>query len=1063
MSIAVYLEQCMQQFLSKKATEHSYRLALQELIQSIAPDIQITNEPKRIACGAPDYILTRNDLPVGYIEAKDINVDLHHKNLQEQFSRYKNALENLIITDYLQFEFYKNGERIAHIRLANIEQDKMQTYPEEFGRFIQLIQTFVSYKGQTINSPSALAQMMAYKARMMADVIEKALAQDAKLDETSELESYLKGFREHLLHDLTEKQFADLYAQTLAYGMFAARLHDKTPETFSRSEAAKLLPKSNPFLRELFQKIGDERLDKRIIWIVDALADIFRVADVPKILKDFGKNKHTDDPFIHFYEDFLQQYDPKEREENGVWYTPQPAVQFIVKAIDSALKAHLNIQQGLRDNSKTEINVQTTAKNKSKGGGYKTITAKKEIHRLQILDPATGTGTFLAEIIRYIHAQFSKQPALWKSYVPTDLIPRLNGFELMMASYAMAHLKLDLVLQETNYSLPENQNQRLNVFLTDTLEEHHPDTNTLFAQWLSNEANQANAIKRDNPIMVVIGNPPYFGESKNKGEWIMGLMEDYKKEPDSDQRLKERNSKWINNDYIKFLRYAQYHIEKTNQGVIGFINMNSYLDGVIFRGVRWNMLQTYDQIYILDLHGNSKKRETTTSGEKDENIFDITEGVCINIFVKSGTKKRKGKLASVYHADLYGKRKDKFAFLQKEDLDSIQWQKLEPQAPDYFFVPKSYSSSELEQYNQMVDLASLFPINSVGIVTARDSLCVQPDKETMKAVLEKFVDLDIEAARIHFKLPKDVRDWNVADAQKDVKDNFEDSKIVPFAYRPFDTRYTFFTGNSKGFHCMPRGNVMRKIVQHENIVLITKRGSMEEKSSPCFVTDCISDFRFWSRPGMSGGDYVFPLYNCSEPEEHLFSELNNKKPNINEEIVTKFAEIIGKKWLSNEFMPENLFDYIYAVLHSPSYRTKYAEMLKTNLPRVPYPKDFEQFSKLAHVGHELRLWHLLKHKDCDLPNFITTFDGEEPDMEVKKIEYDEETQSVYWNKTTCIKGVPLQLWEMFIGGYQPAQKWLKDRKNQNLSAIDIEHYQKVILTLSKTQEIMTQIDDIYIT
>lgn len=325
MPIKAYLQKCHQLHAAGNATEHSYRPALQELLQKLAPHIQITNEHKRIACGAPDYILTRRDLPVGYIEAKDINTDLHHKSLQEQFSRYKNALENLIITDYLQFEFYKNGERTAHIRLASELMGQMETYPEEFERFAQLIQTFVSYQGQAINSPSALARMMANKARMMADVIEKALMQDAASDETSELESYLEGFREHLLHDLTEKQFADLYAQTLAYGMFAARLHDDTPETFSRSEAARLLPKSNPFLRELFQKISEERLDTRIVWIVDALADIFRVADVPEILRDFGKNKHTDDPFIHFYEDFLQQYDPKIREENGVWYTHPPA------------------------------------------------------------------------------------------------------------------------------------------------------------------------------------------------------------------------------------------------------------------------------------------------------------------------------------------------------------------------------------------------------------------------------------------------------------------------------------------------------------------------------------------------------------------------------------------------------------------------------------------------------------------------------------------------------------------------------------------------------------------
>ncbi|MCG7656935.1 type ISP restriction/modification enzyme [Wielerella bovis] len=1056
MPIKNYLQECHTLFNSGKATEHSYRPALQKLIAQLAPEIQVTNEPKRIACGAPDYILTRNDLPIGYIEAKDINVDLHHKTLQEQFARYKSALDNLIITDYLQFEFYRDGKRIAHIRLADFSTKKMEIYHEEFEKFTQLIQTFAQHQGQKINSPSVLAEMMANKARMMADVIEKALEQDAKSDGISELESYLEGFREHLLHDLTEKKFADLYAQTLAYGMFAARLHDDTPETFSRHEAARLLPKSNPFLRALFQKLGEENLDTRIVWIVDALADIFRVADVPKILQDFGKNKLTDDPFIHFYETFLEKYDPKIREENGVWYTPQPAVQFIVKAIDQALKTHLGIKQGLRDNSKTEIAVETTAKKQAKGGGYKRIMTDKEIHRVQILDPATGTGTFLAEIVRHIYAQFGKQKGLWQNYVPTDLIPRLSGFELMMASYAMAHLKLDLVLQETDFRLPENSKQRLNVFLTDTLEEHHPDTNTLFAQWLSNEANSANAIKRDNPIMVVVGNPPYFGESKNKGEWIMGLMDDYKREPNTDQKLKERNSKWINNDYVKFLRYAQHHIEKTKQGVIGFINMNSYLDGVIFRGVRWNMLQTYDQIYILDLHGNSKKQETAPDGSKDDNVFDITEGVCINIFVKTGEKKKKGELAKVYHADLFGKRADKFTFLQNYDLNTVSWTELQPSAPDYFFVPKSYNADELADYHKMIDLMELFPINSVGIVTARDDLCIQASKERMKNILDEFVNLETESARTRFNLGKDVRDWNVADAQTDVKNHLETHQIVPIAYRPFDTRYTFFTGNSKGFHCMPRGNVMKHFVGKINLGLcLTKQFKSGSTYQHCLISETIMESGYVSNK-TSEITSIFPLYVYPDNQSLNFSGSLQRQPNINETIVKKIAKIIKKDWGSDDFTPENLLDYIYAVLHSPNYRTKYAEMLKTNFPRIPYPENASEFFRLADLGKELRLWHTLKHDDCDMANFITEFNAENPDMTVDKPKYENET--VFWNKTGSLKGVPQAVWEMYIGGYQPAQKWLKDRKGQTLTAADLEHYQKMILALSKTLEIMQQID-----
>ena len=1090
MPIPAYLAECQELYAAGNATEHSYRPALQKLLAELMPQCQITNEPKRIACGAPDYIITRNDLPVGYIEAKDINLDLRHKTLQEQFNRYRSALDNLIITDYLYFEFYREGKLVAHIRLADALMGQIQPHPQQFAEFARLIENFAGYPGQTINSPATLARMMAAKARMMADVIAEALKQDAKSDETSELENYLQGFREHLLHDLDEKTFADLYAQTLAYGMFAARLYDTTPETFDRSEAARLLPKSNPFLRNLFTTISGERLDARIIWIVDALADIFRVADIADILKNFGKATQTADPFIHFYETFLSEYDPKLREINGVWYTPQAAVQFIVRATDHALKNHLDIPQGLRDNSKTTIKIQVPAAKQTKGGGRKTVSADKEIHRLQILDPATGTGTFLAEIIRHIHQSYAAQQGLWQSYAEQDLIPRLNGFELMMASYAVAHLKLDLVLQETGYRQPEKP-RRFNVFLADSLEEHHPDTNTLFAQWLAAEANEANAVKRDTPVMVVLGNPPYYGESQNKGAWIMDLMEDYKQEPDGSGRLKERNSKWLNNDYIKFIRAAQHYIAKNGSGILAFINSNSYLDGLIHRGMRHNLIQTYDHIYILNLHGNSKKKETAPDGGKDENVFDITEGVCINLFVKTPAKKPKGATAQIHYCDLYGRRQDKYAFLQQQTLDSIPWQTLQPQAPDYFFVPQQSDNQTRAEWHKGIELDKLFPVNSVGIVTARDHLTITDSREEMRRVLDEFSQMPAEQARTHFNLGKDVRDWSVAAAQKDVLDNDDDSRIVPVCYRPFDTRYTFFTGNSKGFHCMPRGKVMRHLSGKENIGLIVGRQGQVVGNMPWNLSFVISnqiiDFNVYYR----GGGQIFPLYLYSEQ-----GSLNNgfiRRPNIDPAQLHTLCNQTGLAYrpapdaeaqtqpqgslktsktktdsagpnAADSFTPETLLDYIYAVLHSPAYRRRYAEFLKSGFPRIPNPENRNEFLRLAAIGSELRQWHTLQHPKADIACFITAFDSPEPDMQVDKPRYTPdsdtpETGSVYWNKTTCIRNVPAAAWQFYIGGYQPAQKWLKDRKGQTLTAAGIEHYQKIILALTRTVELMQQIDE----
>jgi len=592
--IASYITTISDRYKRGTATEHSYRGDLQQLIEALVKDVTATNEPKRIACGAPDYIITKKDIPVGYIEAKDIGVDLKSKTLKEQFERYRASLDNLIITDYIDFLLYIDGEFKTSVKIAEIQNGCVVPIPENFITFENLIKDFCVHIGQTIKSSKKLAEMMAGKARMLAEVIEKALIEDEKDDKTPDtaLQSQLHAFKDILIHDIKPKEFSDIYAQTIAYGMFAARLHDPTLPTFSRQEAAELIPKTNPFLRKLFQYIAGYDLDLRIVWIVDGLADLFRATDVAALLKNFGKSTQTNDPIIHFYETFLSEYDPKLRKARGVWYTPEPVVNFIVRAVDDILKTEFGLKEGLADNSKTKIKVKIQTHDKRYTAGQRDY--EQEVHKVQILDPATGTGTFLAEVVKQIYKKFEGQQGIWSKYVETHLIPRLNGFELLMASYAMAHLKLDMLLTETGYK--STNDQRFKIYLTNSLEEHHPDTGTLFANWLSTEANEANHIKRDTPVMVILGNPPYSGESANKGEWIMNLMEDYKKEPGGKEKLKEQNSKFINDDYVKFLRFAQHFIEKNGSGILAFINPHGFLDNPTFRGMRLNFLQTYHQI-----------------------------------------------------------------------------------------------------------------------------------------------------------------------------------------------------------------------------------------------------------------------------------------------------------------------------------------------------------------------------------------------------------------------------------------------------------------------------------
>jgi len=711
LTIADYIDRLNTRFKTGISREHSYRGDLQNLLESLADkDVLVTNEPARVACGAPDYILTKGEIPVGYIEAKDIGADLNSKAYREQFERYRKSLGNLIITDYLEFQLFREGKFADSVSIGQIQHNRIIGRSENYSGFMNLIWDFCTHSGQTIKSASKLSKMMAGKARLLAGVIEKALLTDGAGNQADEqnntLRDQFRSFQQILIHDITEKEFADIYAQTIAYGMFAARLHDQTAETFSRQQAAELIPKSNPFLRKLFQYIAGYDLDDRIKWIADALADVFRAADIAELLKNFGKAAQQNDPVIHFYETFLSEYDPALRKSRGVWYTPEPVVKFIVRAVDDILKTEFGLDQGLADTAKTKIKLDVHGKK-----------TEQEIHKVQILDPAAGTGTFLAEVVKHICRQFGGQQGIWSSYAEEHLIPRLNGFEILMASCAMAHLKLDLLLKETGYK-PKKE-QRFRVFLTNSLEEHHPDTGSLFAAWLSTEANEANYIKRDTPVMVVLGNPPYAVSSSNKSRWIENLMTDYKKD------LNERNIQPLSDDYIKFIRFGQYFIDKNRSGILAYISNNSFTDGLIHRQMRKHLLESFDKIYILDLHGNAKKKETAPDGSPDQNVFDIMQGVSINIFVKTD-KIKQNESGKIFHFDLYGKREAKYAFLDEKSISEIKWNQVDVKEPNYFFVKKIFKDEHIYSKGFKTDM--LFEIGSAGIKTHRDEFVTDFDK-----------------------------------------------------------------------------------------------------------------------------------------------------------------------------------------------------------------------------------------------------------------------------------------------------------------------------------------------
>lgn len=741
MTLEQYIDSINKRYKLGNATEHTFRGDLQQLIETMVPDIRATNEPKRQACGAPDYIITKRDIPIGFIEAKDIgDSDLDGAKKtgnKEQFDRYKASLGNLIFTDYLNFILYRDGQFVTRITIAEVRNGVIVPLPGNFATFTDLIKNFCLRVAQTIKSPKKLAEMMAGKARLLSEIIEKALTSDEAEEEDSTLKDQMNAFKHILIHDITAKGFADVYAQTIAYGMFAARLHDPELSDFSRQEAAELIPKSNPFLRRLFGYIAGPDIDDRIKWIVDSLAEIFLACNVAEILQNYGRSTKTEDPIIHFYETFLSEYDPALRKARGVWYTPKPVVNFIVRAVDDILKTEFGLPYGLADVSKTKIKIKLQETDKRYKDNIRTV--EEEVHRVQILDPAAGTGTFLAEAVKLIHQKFAGQQGIWSNYVETHLLPRLNGFELLMASYAMAHLKLDMLLTETGYK--PTRDQRLRVFLTNSLEEFHPDTGTLWASWLSHEASEANYIKRDTPVMVVMGNPPYSGESANKGAWMMNLMEDYKKEPGGQEKLKERNPKWINDDYVKFIRYGQHFIEKNGSGILAFINPHGFLDNPTFRGMRWNLLKTYDKIYTIDLHGNSKKKETAPDGSVDQNVFDIMQGVSINLFIKTG-KKKANELGRVFHFNLYGKREFKYDFLNENSITTIAYNELLNIAPNYFFVGKNFEDER--KYSEGFAVNKLFSQVLLGPNSHRDEFAISFDKITATEKIKDLLNRDLD-------------------------------------------------------------------------------------------------------------------------------------------------------------------------------------------------------------------------------------------------------------------------------------------------------------------------------
>ena len=1027
--LKTYIKEIYKTARTDDAREESYYKPLAALVERYAKSIHrsgisATISPQRTEAGNPDFrIWDGKQSIVGYIEAKRPDEsNLSRIEESDQLQRYLTAFPNVILTNFFEFRLYRHAQLINEIRIARpfiATQLKVAPPVESEKKFYDLLKDFLSFSIARDYSPRTLAEALACRTHYLKDQVLLELN-----DNNNRLTGFYQAFQQYLIAGLTKEDFADMYAQTVTYGLFAASTRQNGD--FTRRAAFDNIPATIGILRDVFRFISLEEPSDQLSWIIDDISAVLSVANVKKILHRYFVEGRGSDPVVHFYETFLAQYDPNEREQRGVYYTPEDVVGYIVRSLDLILKKYFE---------------------KADGFACQNVT---------VLDPAAGTLTFLAEAAKTAVNEFSVNYGSGgrDQLIKNHILKNFYAFELMMAPYAVGHLKMGFLLEELGYKL--HKDDRFKLYLTNTLELEDLAQSTLPGMSsLSEESHSAGKVKKEQPILVVLGNPPYSGHSANRSwelnergkkvpNFIGRLIRDYHQV--DGHPLDEKNPKWLQDDYVKFIRFAQWKIDSAGEGVLGFITNHSYLDNPTFRGMRQSLMNSFDHIYMLDLHGNKKKKEKCPDGSKDQNVFDIQQGVAIIIAVKKPGLEKK-----ISHANLWGLREDKYTWLRKNDLSTTRWKTILPKSEFYFFLPRDERLLEVfEKYTKITDI---FPVNTIALFTARDNLTIQwNESEAWNSVLQ-FSKMDAELARQAYSLGKDVRDWKVKLAQQDLLDSgLDKNRIVPILYRPFDIRYTYYTGRSRGFHCMPRGEVFRHMMEKNLALCVGRAGQVVGSERPwniVFCAETITDLNLFYR----GGNVTFPLYLY--PAEDLYNggEKYQRDVNINKALLDTLAKAYGRK-----SSPEKILFYIYAVLYCNIYRNRYAEFLKSDFPRIPFPANVELFSKMARYGGDLIELHLLKSKKLEKP--AIKFHGR-GDRRIDGLEHDPEKELVRINPKQYFGPLSVEIWQYQIGGYQVLNKWLKDRKGKCLDLEDIKHYCKMATALKETIATQKRIDDTY--
>jgi Type ISP C-terminal specificity domain/N-6 DNA Methylase len=994
----------------KDSTEHTLRTALENLLNSIAKaqntGIKIIHEPKKDKSGkgAPDFKFKINESILGYLENKKIEENLDQILKSEQIAKYKKLSGNIILTNYLEWIWLRDGSILDRETLCyqnDVGNRRAKLDPEKAEKVGKLIDHFCSTPPKQIGRAKDLAPALATRCHDLRDVLLEELLRQEKEHQEERLWGLYEVFKKEVFHELEIKEFADAFAQTLGYGLFLARLNmqDTANQKLTLDNARKYVPTSFALIRELVNFLDELEKDQYLLakQPVDEILSIMNTLDLRAIHEDLAFTKgqgkllenmeeerllFAKDPYVYFYEDFLKAYDKETKKKRGVYYTPPPVVNFIIRAVNDLLKDTFGISKGLA-----------------------------ERRRVTVLDFATGTGTFLIEVLQQIFENVSE--GIRDQVIQEHVLKNLYGFEYLIAPYTIAHLKLSQFLRDKGYELKPKE--RLQIYLTNTLEPISPQTNWLLPA-LSREVEQAQEIK-DKPILVITGNPPYNVKSKNTGEWITNLLKKAYFTVDG-KPLNERNPKNLLDDYVKFIRFAQWKMDRVDEGIVGIITNHSFLDNTTFPGMRQSLMKSFNQIYVLNLHGSVKEQETARNGSHDENVFDIEQGVAISLFIK-----KKGIEPKIVRGDLWGTRKAKYRTLLETDISTLEWEILTPDSPYYYF--KSQDKALRDAYNEFQSITGIFANYSSGVKTSDDKLLIGFDSIGLSEKLKGSID------------------------------KFDAGKIKNFLYRSFDNRVIYYDTNLLG---RARESLMKHMLDKENIGIIFTRQFVGNKFDHALISGslvCHGTFYL----GNKGQDYLAPLYlynfyDDKKPRATLFAEADpfGGKERI-ENFTPAFRNFIDDKY-GKHYEPEQILGYIYAILHSPTYRSKYVEALKTNFPRIPFIDDDKTFEKLSLFGWQLVQAHLLK----EIPATLKV-DINRGNMQVQKPEYDEKQQRLYISKDQYFSPVPQNVWEFYVGGYQVLDRYLKFRKGRKLTLDEIENVQNIVKVLAFTITQMQKIDE----